>query len=144
MEEIGATNPVRNSWSENPSNPFLSFYVAPMQTTSFHQNNYYAGIRACRFFFLCFFYFHRTLFSWACVTPEIITWNTHLVHTLNCLITPSFLHGFQPNLYQYFSYVCSTTQTTFSIKQTPQSIWEVFLHCLLIVSITWTPCESFE
>ena len=93
MEEIGTTNPTshcefhgvvcapmlekpspwhpfnhysRNSWSENP---FLSFCVAPIQTTSFHQSYYYAGIRACRFF-LSLFYFHRTPFSWACVTPR--------------------------------------------------------------------------
>ena len=95
MEEIGTTNPeyqplrvlwhrscaharkhpfnrnssylhcVRNSWSKDPSNPFLSFCVAPIQTTSFHQNNYYAEVCTCRFFLLSLFYFHCT----ACVTP---------------------------------------------------------------------------
>ena len=50
-------------------------------------------------FFVCFFYFHRTL-----------------------IMGQSFLHGFQSNFYQHFSYVCSTRQTTFSIKQIPQCI----------------------
>ena len=104
--------------------PFYLFCVAPIQTQPFHQN------------------FHRKLFcglAWPRVNPGIIIWNTHLVHALVCLITPSFLHGFQPNFYEYFSYACSIRQTTFSIEQTPQSIWEVLLHCMLpIVSITWT------
>ena len=98
-------------------------------------------------FFVSFFYFIAHV-SWACVTPmwnpAISIWNIHLVHILICLITHSFLHGFQPNLYQHFSYVCSTRQTTFSIKQIPQCIWEILLHYMLIVSITRTPSKLFE
>ena len=41
-------------------------------------------------------------FLWACMTAgvnlRIYIWNTHLVHTIICLITHSFLHGLQPNL----------------------------------------------
>ena len=40
----------------------------------------------------------------------------HFIHSLVCLITHSFLHGFQPNLYQHFSYVCSTCHTIISLK----------------------------
>ena len=100
MEEIGATNPeyqpMRVLWRRSCAHarktillaPIQSFtrqivpslcgpkilqipsYLSPIQTTSFHQNNYYAGIGARRFFFfLSLFYFHRTPFSWACVTP---------------------------------------------------------------------------
>ena len=38
------------------------------------------------------------------------------VHALVCLITHSFPHGFQPNLYQHFSHVCSTCHTIISLK----------------------------
>ena len=38
------------------------------------------------------------------------------VHSLICLITHSFLHEFQPNLFQHFSHVCSTCHTIFSLK----------------------------
>ena len=58
---------VRNSWSEDPSNPFLWFCVAPIQITSFHQNNYYTGIRTLQFF-LSLFCFHCTHFLGTCVT----------------------------------------------------------------------------
>ena len=77
------------------------------------------------FFFLStFFYFHRTLVGLCDPRHESrnLYFNTYLVHRLVCLITYSFLHGFQPNLYQHFSYVCSIRQTTFSIKQIPQCI----------------------
>ena len=33
---------------------------------------------------------------------------------------------------------------TFSIKETFQSIREVLLHCMLIVSITWTPSNHLD
>ena len=81
MEEIGATNPeyqpMRVLWRRLCAHARKTIPLAPIQlftrqivqTTSFHQNNYYARIGARRFFFLCLFYFHRTLFSWACVTP---------------------------------------------------------------------------
>ena len=42
--------------------------------------------------------------------------NSLYIYSLVCLITHSFLHGFQPNLYQHFSYVCSTCHTIFSLK----------------------------
>ena len=75
--------------------------------------NYYAAA-------IFFFHFHHTLFVGLRdprMNPRISIWNTHLVHTLVYLITHSFLHEFQPNLYQHFSYVCSTRQTTFSINK---------------------------
>ena len=59
------------------------------------------------FFFVCFFHFHRTPFrglAGACVNPGCFS----LVHSLICQITHSFLNGFQPNLCQHFSNVCST------------------------------------
>ena len=67
------------------------------------------------FFFLCFIFIAH--FSVGLRDPRKLLFEILIqqLHTLICLITPSFLHGFQPNLYQYFSYVCSTTQTTFSI-----------------------------
>ena len=71
------------------------------------------------FFLLSFFYFHCTLFSGACGSfrePQKFFSNSLFIHSLVCLITHSFLHGFQPNLYQHFSYVCSTCHTIISLK----------------------------
>ena len=170
MEEIGTTNPkyqpLRVLWCPClktillvPIHLFtrqivplvceelLSWSSSILVTSNFsnsHTKSFLSSkifLRACYFFLSFIFIAH---FSWACMTPEISIWNTHLVHTLVCLITHSLLHGFQPNLYQHFSYVCSTRQTTFSIKQIPQCIWEVLLHCIFIVSITRTPSKSFE
>ena len=69
---------------------------------------------ARRFFSL--FHFHRTLFrglAGACVNPESFSL---FVHSLVCQITHSFLNGFQPNLCQHFSHVCSTCHAIFSLK----------------------------
>ena len=66
----------RNSWSKDASNPFLSFCVACIQTTFFHQDNYYTGIHACCFFFVLFS--SHTLL-WACVTPG----NYHLKYSFS-------------------------------------------------------------
>ena len=69
--------------------------------------------------FVCFFHFHRTLFrGLAGVLRESRKFfsNSLFVHSLICLLTHSFIHGFQPNLYQHFSNVCSTCHTTFSLK----------------------------
>ena len=38
----------------------------------------------------------------ACVNPESIFSNSLFVDSLTCLITHSFLNGFQPNLYEHF------------------------------------------
>ena len=68
-------------------------------------------------FFLSFF--HRTLFSGVCGSfrePRKFSSNSLFIHSLVCLITHSFLHGFQPNLYQHFFYVCSTCHTIISLK----------------------------
>ena len=78
-------------------------------------------LHSSRFFslFVCFFYFHCTLFSGACRSfrePRKFFSNSLFIHSLVCLITHSFLHGFQPNLYQHFSYVCSTCHTIISLK----------------------------
>ena len=72
-------------------------------------------------FFLSFFHFHlhRTLFRGlvgAFVNPGSFFSNSLFIHSLVCLITHSFLHGFQPNLYQYFSCVCFTCHTIISLK----------------------------
>ena len=71
------------------------------------------------FFLLSFFHFHRTLFLWACGSfreSRKFFSNSLFVHSLVCLIIHSFLHGFQPNLYQHFSHVCSICLTTFNLK----------------------------
>ena len=50
-------------------------------------------------------------FLWACRSlcePQKYFSNSLLVHLLVCQITHSFLNGFQPNLYQHFSHICST------------------------------------
>ena len=75
--------------------------------------------RRLSFFFL--FHFHRTLLSWACGSlqlrePQKIFSNSLFVHSLLCQITHSFLNGFQPNLCQHFSHVCSTYHAIFSLK----------------------------
>ena len=67
-------------------------------------------------FFSSLFHFHRTLFRGlvgACVNPGSFSF---FVHSLVCQITHSFLNGFQPNLYQHFSHVCSTCRNIFSLK----------------------------
>ena len=69
-------------------------------------------------FFFFSFHFHRTLFrglAGAYVNPGILSL---FVHSLVCLITHSFLDGFQPNLVQQFPHVCSTCHTVFSLKST--------------------------
>ena len=64
-----------------------------------------------------FFYFLSHNFLWAygslCEPRKF----SLFVHSLVCQITHSFLNGFQPNLCQHFSHVCSTCHTIFSLKQ---------------------------
>ena len=48
-----------------------------------------------------------------CMNPGSFS---RFVHSLVCQVTHSFLNGFQPNLYQHFSHVCSTCRTIFSLK----------------------------
>ena len=61
---------------------------------------------------LSLFHFHRTLFcglAEACVNSGCFSSKLILfIHSLVCQLTHSFLNGFQPNLYQHFSHVCST------------------------------------
>ena len=74
---------------------------------------------ARHFFSVSLFHFHHTLFrglAGARVNPGSIFSNSLFVHSLVCLITHSFLNGFQPNLYQHFSHVCSTCLAIFSLK----------------------------
>ena len=63
--------------------------------------------------------------------------NSLFVHSLH-----SFLNGFQQNLYQHFSNVCSTCHTIFSLLKALECIYERLLHCRLIVAITWTPLHK--
>ena len=82
---------------------------------------------------------HRTLFhglAGACVNPLF-------VHSLVCPITHSFLNGFQSNLAQHFSHVCSTCHNIFSLKKTLECVYERLLRYSLIFTITWTPDKSF-
>ena len=91
---------------------------------SCHHKNFYAAVvffLLC--FFLSFFYFHHTLFrglAGVFVNPGSFS-NSLFIHSLVCLITHSFLQGFQPNLYQHFSYQsvgiiwCETVQITLRI-----------------------------
>ena len=91
------------------------------------------------FFSSSSFHFHRTLFrglAGAYVNPGKFSL---FVHSLVCPITHSFLDGFQPNLVQHFTHVCSTCHTVFSLKNTLEYFFERLLHCRLIFSITWTP-----
>ena len=71
--------------------------------------------------FSCFFVFIAHLFRGldeANVNPESMYFsNSHFMHSLCSLIIHSFLNGFQPNLYQSFSHVCSTCHTILSLKQ---------------------------
>ena len=69
----------------------------------------------CRFFsstFIFIAHFFGGLVG-ACVNPGSFSL---FVHSLVCQITHSFLNGYQPNLYQHFSHVCSTCHTIFSLK----------------------------
>ena len=101
-------------------------------------------LRARRFFFfVCFFHFHRTLFSWACGSLREPRKFSLFVHSLVCPITHSSLDVFQPNLVQHFLHVCSTYHTVFILKNTLECVCERLLHCRLISAITWTPDKSF-
>ena len=87
------------------------------------EDEYYKGLPSMNiiftrvsFFFLLSFSSHtfRGL-AGAYVNPGILSL---FVHSLVCLITHSFLDGFQPNLVQQFPHVCSTCHTVFSLKNT--------------------------
>ena len=66
------------------------------------------------------------------------------VHSLVCPIIHSFFDGFQPNLVQHFSQVCSTCHTIFSLKKTLECVCERLLHCRLISAIIWTPANDLH
>ena len=75
-------------------------------------------LRTCHLL-VSFFIFIAHLFcglAGAYVNPGSIFSNSLFMHSLCSLITHSFLNGFQPNLYQGFSHVCSTCHTIFSLK----------------------------
>ena len=147
MEEIGLTipkyQPLQDLWRQlcdyarqtihsHPIHPFTRQLVPSLFEESISLEIYSAILLivnaflspqkilcGSRFFFLTFFHFHHTLFSWACGSfrePQKFFSNSLFIHSLICLITHSFLHGFQPNLYQHFSYVCSTCHTIISLK----------------------------
>ena len=89
-----------------------------------------------RMSFFSLFHFHHTLFcelAGAIVNPRRFSL---FVHSFVCLITHSFLDGFQPNLVQHFPHVCSTCHAVFSLKKTLECVCERLLHCRLIFSIT--------
>ena len=76
-------------------------------------------LRGSRFFLYFFLSFSLHIFSWACRSlrePRKFFSNSLFVHSLVCILTHSFLHGFQSKLYQHFSHVCSTCHTVFSLK----------------------------
>ena len=97
-------------------------------------------LRMHSFFLVSFFlHFHPTSFrglAGAYLNPGRFSL---LVHSLVCPITHSSLDGFQPNLVQHFSHVCSTCHTIFSLQKTLECVYERLLHCRLIFAITWTP-----
>ena len=99
------------SWSKSVS-PVLWYILIKLPSSP------QKFLRGSRFFFyfLTFFHFHRTLFVGLRDPGDFNFQNTHFVHSLVCLIIHSFLDGFQPNLHQHFSYVCSTSQRGFSLK----------------------------
>ena len=120
--------------SRSSSKLVLPFFWYSLISSSFHHKKNYVVI------IFSSFHFHHTLFSWAFVNPRILFSKSQSVYTFVCLITQSFLIRLQPNLSQHFSYVWFTSKITFSLEQAPDCIWEILLHCMLIVSITWTPC----
>ena len=70
-------------------------------------------LHACHFFVFVVSFYHTLM--WACRSlceSQKFFFN----HSLVWPITHSFLNRFQPNLYQDFSYVCSTCHTIFSLK----------------------------
>ena len=85
--------------------------------------------------------FSSHTFSWAWESLREPQKFSLFVHSLVCPITRSFFDGFQPNLVQHFTHICSTCHTVFSLKNTLEYFFER-LHCTdcrLIFSITWTP-----
>ena len=99
-------------------------------------------LRARHFFLLCFFHFHRTLFSWAFGSLREPRKFSLFVHSLVCPITHSSLDVFQPNLVQHFPHVCSTCHTVFILKNTLECVCGRLLHFRLISAVTWTPDKS--
>ena len=94
-------------------------------------------------FFKFYFHFYCTLFhglAGAYVNPGSFSL---FVHSLICLITYTFLDGFQPNLVQHFPRVCSACHTAVSLKNTLECVCERLLYCRLIFTIIWTPDKSF-
>ena len=87
-----------------------------LQIPSSTTKNIYAVV----IFFFLSFSLHTFLMGF--VNPGILFSKSQSVHTLVCLITHSFLIGLQPNLHQHFSYVCSTSEITFSLEYTPDCI----------------------
>ena len=66
-------------------------------------------------FFFFFHLFSSHTFFGGLREPQKFFSNSLYIHSLVCLITRSFLHGFQPNLYQHF-YVCSTCHAIINMK----------------------------
>ena len=99
----------------------------------------------CHFVFVSFIFIAH--FLWACGSlcePWKFFQTLFFVHSIVCQITHSFLNGFQPNLCQYFSHVCPTCYTSFSLYKMLECICERLLHCRLIVAITWTPSNELH
>ena len=64
--------------------------------------------------FFSYFHFHHTLLV-GLLEPGTLFSKSLFVHSLVCLITYSFLNGFQSNLNQHFS-ICSTSEVIFSLE----------------------------
>ena len=95
------------SWSKSVS----SFFWYSLINSLPHHKNF---LRGSRFFLLSYF---LSFSSHTLRDPRNFNFqNTRFVHSLVCRIIHSFLNGFQPNLHQHFSYVCSTSQRGFSLK----------------------------
>ena len=75
------------------------------------------NIFECISFFPCFFLsFSLHSLSWACRSlheHRKFFFKCFFVHSPVCQIIHSFLNGFQPNLYQHFSHVCSICHAIF-------------------------------
>ena len=91
------------------------------------------------FFFFYFLLFSSHTFLWACGSSCEPRKCSFFVHSLVCQITHSFVNGFQPNLYQHLSHVCSNLLYYFQPEVSTGMYLRRVITLQLIVAITWTP-----
>ena len=96
------------SWSRLIS-AITRVFCMRLTNSPFHQKYF----RRLWFFFLSF---SSHTFSWACGSLREPRKCFSFCAFTCLLITHSFVNGFQPNLYQPFSHVCSTCRNIFSLK----------------------------